>query len=72
MNNSEQFNLTNFNVNFHVAPNGVFYKTNESGASLYYSSKTEITNCFNTMDISMDDYDEPTEDEMIEYLENLE
>jgi signal transduction histidine kinase len=44
MNNSEQFNLTNFNVNFDVAPNGVFYKTNENGASLYYSSKTKITN----------------------------
>lgn len=40
---STSFPLPNGMPTFDVAPNGVFYKTNEVGASLYYSSKTEIT-----------------------------
>ncbi len=43
MSNFNQYNLSNFNVKFDVASNGVFYKTNQNGASLYYSSKTIIT-----------------------------
>ena len=42
INNSNQFLLSNFDVQFDVAQNGVFYKTNQIGASLYYSSKTKI------------------------------
>lgn len=40
---STSFSLPNGMPTFDVAPNGVFYKTNEVGASLYYSSKTPIT-----------------------------
>ena len=43
MSNPEQFQLSNFNVNFGIASNGVFYKTSEIGSSLYYSSETKIT-----------------------------
>ena len=43
MSNFNQYNLSDFNVKFDVASNGVFYKTNQNGASLYYSSKTIIT-----------------------------
>ncbi|MDD2895985.1 MAG: sensor histidine kinase [Aliarcobacter sp.] len=43
MSNPNQFELSNFDAKFDVASNGVFYKTNQSGASLYYSSKTKIT-----------------------------
>ena len=41
--NPNRFGLPNNEPKFSVAPNGVFYKTNEIGASLYYSSKTPIT-----------------------------
>ena len=41
--NPNRFGLPNNEPKFSVAPNGVFYKTNEIGASLYYSSKTAIT-----------------------------
>ncbi|MDD2888359.1 MAG: sensor histidine kinase [Aliarcobacter sp.] len=43
MSNFNQYNLSNFDAKFDVASNGVFYKTNKNGASLYYSSKTNIT-----------------------------
>ena len=43
MSNFNQYNLSNFDAKFDVASNGVFYKTNQNGASLYYSSKTNIT-----------------------------
>ena len=42
INNPNQFSLLSFDVQFGVAQNGVFYKTNQTGASLYYSSKTKI------------------------------
>ncbi|MGE4381584.1 MAG: ATP-binding protein [Arcobacter sp.] len=41
--NPNRFGLPNNEPKFAIAPNGVFYKTNEIGASLYYSSKTPIT-----------------------------
>ncbi|MDY3205747.1 MAG: sensor histidine kinase [Arcobacter sp.] len=41
--NPNRFGLPNNEPKFAIAPNGVFYKTNEIGASLYYSSKTAIT-----------------------------
>jgi len=37
------FTLPNELPSFDVAQNGVFYKTNKVGSSLYYSSKTNIT-----------------------------
>jgi len=40
--NSSSFALPNGMPSFDVATNGVFYKTNEIGSSLYYSSKTSI------------------------------
>lgn len=40
--NSQTF-VSNNNPQFAVAPNGVFYKTNKNGSSLYYSSNTKIT-----------------------------
>ena len=42
MTNPQTF-ISNNNSQFAVAQNGVFYKTNKNGASLYYSSKTKIT-----------------------------
>lgn len=42
MTNPQSF-LLNTNSQFKIAPNGVFYKTNNNGSSLYYSSKTKIT-----------------------------
>ena len=42
MTNPQQFGLPNGKPKFDVAPNGVFYKTNQTGASLYYSSQTKI------------------------------
>ena len=38
----EQFGLPNGKPQFDFASNGVFYKTNKIGASLYYSSQTKI------------------------------
>ena len=43
MTNPKQFGLPNGKPLFDVAPNGVFYKTNKVGSSLYYSSQTKIT-----------------------------
>lgn len=42
MSNPQQFGLPNGNPQFNVAANGVFYKTNQVGASLYYSAQTKI------------------------------
>ena len=42
MSNLKQIPISNFKAKFSVAPNGVFYKTNHDGASLYYSSQTKI------------------------------
>ncbi|MGE4461654.1 MAG: sensor histidine kinase [Arcobacter sp.] len=41
--NPNRFGLPNNEPKFAIAQNGVFYKTNEIGASLYYSSKTPIS-----------------------------
>ncbi|WP_122893046.1 sensor histidine kinase [Arcobacter peruensis] len=41
--NPSVFGLPNGNPKFNIAPNGVFYKENKIGSSLYYSSKTKIT-----------------------------
>ena len=41
--NSENIYLPNGKPTFDVASNGVYYKTNKIGASLYYSSNTKIT-----------------------------
>ncbi len=41
--NSQNTFLPNGKPSFDVAPNGVFYKTNEIGSSLYYSSNTKMT-----------------------------
>ncbi len=41
--NPKHFDFSNDNLQFSVAPNGVFYKTNKNGSSLYYSSNTKIT-----------------------------
>ncbi|GGD35669.1 hypothetical protein GCM10012288_06990 [Malaciobacter pacificus] len=41
--NSENIYLPNGKPTFDVASNGVYYKTNKVGASLYYSSNTKIT-----------------------------
>lgn len=41
--NSNNIYLPNGTPTFDVAKNGVFYKTNEVGSSLYYSSQTKIT-----------------------------
>ena len=43
MANPKQFGLPNGKPQFDVAQNGVFYKTNKIGSSLYYSAKTQIT-----------------------------
>lgn len=43
MSNPEHFGLPFGEPKFDVAPNGVFYKTNHVGSSLYYSSQTKIT-----------------------------
>lgn len=43
MTNPKQFGLPNGKPLFDVAHNGVFYKTNKVGSSLYYSSQTKIT-----------------------------
>lgn len=40
--NPQQFGLPNGKPNFDVASNGVFYKTNKVGSSLYYSAQTKI------------------------------
>lgn len=40
--NPLNYTLPNGEPSFLVAPNGVFYKTNKVGSSLYYSAKTEI------------------------------
>ncbi|QDF28288.1 sensor histidine kinase [Halarcobacter anaerophilus] len=40
--NPSNFALPNGKPSFSVAKNGVFYKTNHAGASLYYSSHTKI------------------------------
>ncbi|QKF81299.1 ATP-binding protein [Halarcobacter ebronensis] len=40
--NSNNFSLPNGEPTFEVAPNGVFYKTNKVGSSLYYSSQTKM------------------------------
>jgi nitrogen fixation/metabolism regulation signal transduction histidine kinase len=42
MSNPQRFGLPNGKPQFDVAPNGVFYKTNQVGASIYYSVKTKI------------------------------
>ncbi len=39
----KKFVLPNGKPSFEVASNGVYYKTNHIGASLYYSSKTKMT-----------------------------
>ena len=41
--NPNGFGLPNGAPSFAVASNGVFYKTNKIGSSIYYSSKTKIT-----------------------------
>ncbi|SDP40306.1 sensor histidine kinase [Desulforhopalus singaporensis] len=41
--NPDVCGLPNGSPEFRVAPNGVFYKTNKVGASLYYSANTNIT-----------------------------
>jgi signal transduction histidine kinase len=41
--NPKNFDFLDDNLQFSVAPNGVFYKTNKNGSSLYYSSNTKIT-----------------------------
>lgn len=41
--NPKNFGLPNGKPEFSLASNGVFYKENKIGASLYYSSKTKIT-----------------------------
>ncbi|WP_428025386.1 ATP-binding protein, partial [Arcobacter sp.] len=41
--NPEKFILQNEKPSFDVAKNGVYYKTNKAGASLYYSAKTTQT-----------------------------
>lgn len=43
MSNPKHFGLPFGEPKFDVAPNGVFYKTNQVGSSLYYSSQTKIT-----------------------------
>ena len=40
--NPQNFGLPNSQPTFEVAPNGVYYKTNRVGSSLYYSSNTKI------------------------------
>lgn len=40
--NKSSFGMPNGNPSFGVASNGVFYKTNKIGSSIYYSSKTKI------------------------------
>ncbi|RXJ67658.1 hypothetical protein CRV08_09820 [Halarcobacter ebronensis] len=40
--NSNNFSLPNGEPTFDIAPNGVFYKTNKVGSSLYYSSQTKM------------------------------
>ena len=42
MKNPTTFGLPNGKPSFAVAANGVFYKTNKVGSSIYYSSKTKI------------------------------
>ena len=41
--NSDKFNFQRNKTQFGFADNKVFYKTNKEGSSLYYSSKTKIT-----------------------------
>jgi len=41
--NPKQFGLPNGEPKFDVAKNGAFYKTNQIGSSVYYSSSTKIT-----------------------------
>ena len=43
MEKPKQFGLPNGEPKFDVASNGVFYKTNQVGSSVYYSSYTKIT-----------------------------
>ncbi|KAB7886873.1 sensor histidine kinase [Poseidonibacter ostreae] len=42
MKNSKNFGLPNGEPSFKVAKNGVFYKANKVGSSLYYSAETKI------------------------------
>ncbi len=42
MKNPTSFGLPNGDPSFAVAPNGVFYKSNKVGSSIYYSAKTKI------------------------------
>jgi signal transduction histidine kinase len=41
--NQKKYSFLDDKLQFSVAPNGVFYKTNKNGSSLYYSSNTKIT-----------------------------
>ena len=42
MSNPQRFGLPNGKPQFDVAPNGAYFKTNQMGASLYYSAQTKM------------------------------
>ena len=42
MSNPQRFGLPNGKPQFNIAPNGAYFKTNQIGASLYYSAQTKM------------------------------